>query len=123
MITYILSAGIVYTGVQTAITAILPNLTSSNSERINANTFRMAGGSLGSFITCSLCIPLVGAFGYAFTGEKNDKVGFMVTIALFGILAAAMLIYAFVTLRERNFHPETQKPIPFKDSLRACKGN
>lgn len=123
MITYILSAGIVYTGVQTAITAILPNLTSSNRERINANTFRMAGGSLGSFITCSLCIPLVGAFGYALTGEKNDKVGFMVTIALFGILAAAMLIFAFTTLRERNFHPETQKPIPFKDSLRACKGN
>lgn len=123
MITYILSAGIVYTGVQTAITAILPNLTSNTTERINANTFRMCGGQLGSFITCSLCIPLVGAFGYAFCGEKNDKVGFMVTIALFGIIALILLLVAFKNLREHNYNVENQKPVPFKDSLKACKGN
>lgn len=123
MITYILSAGIVYTGVQTAITALLPNMTSNPVERINANTFRMFGGQLGSFITSSLCIPLVGAFGYAFTGEKNDKVGFMVTIALFGIIAFVLLIFAFRSVKEHNYNPKVYKAIPFKDSLRACKGN
>ncbi len=44
--TYILAAGVVYTGIQTPITAILPSLTTNGQERINANTFRMCGGSL-----------------------------------------------------------------------------
>ena len=123
LLTYVLSMGLIYTGVETALTAILPNLTSNPEERVKANSFRLSGGILGGFITCSFCIPLVNFFGVAFTGEKNDRVGFMVTLALFGIITAAVLLFAFTTLRERNYHPETQKPIPFKDSLRACKGN
>ena len=125
-ITYILASGVVYTGIQTAITAVLPNMTADADERINANTFRMAGGNIGSFITCSACIPLVGAFGFALTGQTGpeaDKVGFMVTIAVFGVLAAAMLIFAFASIREHNFNPKTAEAVPFKDSLRAAKGN
>ncbi|WP_375709245.1 hypothetical protein [Lentilactobacillus buchneri] len=45
--TYILAAGVIYTGIQTPITAILPSLTTNGQERINANTFRMCGGAIG----------------------------------------------------------------------------
>lgn len=101
-------------------------MTSDAKERINANTFRMAGGNIGAFITCTLCIPLVGAFGYMVTGKTGaeaDKIGFMITIALFGILALIMLVFAFKNIREYNFDPETAEAIPFKDSLRAAKRN
>ncbi|NEG55640.1 MFS transporter [Bifidobacterium sp. SMA15] len=121
MCTYILAAGAVYTGIQTPITAILPNLTSDPTERISANTYRMAGGNIGSFITSAFCIPLVGFFGTLVGG--GDKAGFMIVTALFGLIAIALLLFSFKNLKEHNYHPEQQKPIPFKDSLRACKGN
>ncbi|AFR99323.1 hypothetical protein LBUCD034_0215 [Lentilactobacillus buchneri subsp. silagei CD034] len=42
-----MAAGVIYTGIQTPITAILPSLTTNGQERINANTFRMCGGAIG----------------------------------------------------------------------------
>lgn len=105
LITYILAAGAVYTGIQTPITAILPNLTSDPTERNNANSFRMAGGQIGSFITSSLTIPLVGVFGQMVSGgEKNDKAGFMIVTAIYGVIAIVLLVLAFMNLRERNYH-------------------
>ncbi|KRL22837.1 MFS transporter [Lentilactobacillus kisonensis] len=114
--TYILAAGVVYTGIQTPITAILPNLTTNGQERIVASQFRMVGGAIGSFITSTFALPLV-----AFLGKGDDKVGFMWTMFIFGILAVILLALAFRNLRERTV-AET-KPIPFKDSLKATKGN
>ena len=121
LITYVLAAGAVYTGIQTPITAILPNLTSDPVERNNANSFRMLGGNIGSFITSSFTIPLVGFFGTMLGG--GDKTGFMAVTALYGVIAIVLLVLAFKNLRERNYHPELNKPIPFKDSLKAAKGN
>lgn len=114
--TYILAAGVVYTGIQTPITAILPSLTTNGQERINANTFRMCGGSIGSFITSTFALPLV-----AFFGKGNDKVGFMWTMFLFGVLAVILLFLSFKGMKERTI--AVQKPIPFKDSLKATVGN
>lgn len=121
LVTYILAAGAVYTGIQTPITAILPNLTSDPTERNIANSFRMAGGSIGSFITSAFTIPLVGFFGALFGG--GDKTGFMVTTAIFGVIAIVLMLFSFANLREHNYNPEIQKPIPLKDSLKAAKGN
>ncbi|MFV0559510.1 MAG: glycoside-pentoside-hexuronide (GPH):cation symporter [Enterococcus sp.] len=115
-VTYILAAGIVYTGIQTPITAILPNLTSNPEERISANSFRMVGGQLGAFITSTFCLPLV-----AFLGAGNDKKGFMMTLTLFGLLAIALLFTAFRNLKEKT--NIATKPVPFKDSLKATVGN
>jgi sugar (glycoside-pentoside-hexuronide) transporter len=115
-VTYILAAGIIYTGIQTPITAILPSLTSDPTERISANTWRMAGGSIGAFITSSFALPLV-----AFFGKGNDKVGFMWVTAIFGVIGVIMLFYAFSHLKERTV--AVTKSIPFKDSLKATVGN
>ncbi|MCH4165523.1 MAG: MFS transporter [Lentilactobacillus diolivorans] len=114
--TYILAAGVVYTGIQTPITAILPSLTTNGQERMNANSFRMVGGALGSFITSTFALPLV-----AFMGKGDDKVGFMWTMFFFGILAIILLFLAFKGMKERTI--AVQKPIPFKDSLKATVGN
>ncbi|MFV0561161.1 MAG: MFS transporter [Enterococcus sp.] len=115
-VTYILAAGIIYTGIQTPITSILPNLTSNPNERISANSFRMIGGQLGSFITCTFCLPLV-----SLLGKGNDKKGFMLTLAIFGVLATVLLLTAFKNLREKP--RKNTKPLSFKESLKATKGN
>lgn len=114
--TYILPAGVVYTGIQTPITAILPSLTTNGQERINANSFRMVGGALGSFITSTFALPLV-----TFMGKGDDKVGFMWTMSIFGVMAIILLVLSFKGMKERTI--AVQKPIPFKDSLKATVGN
>ncbi|MDD9147937.1 MFS transporter [Sporolactobacillus sp. CQH2019] len=114
-ITYVLAAGIVYTGIQTPITAILPNLTTDHTERINANSFRMIGGLVGSILTSTFCLPLV-----AFFGKGNDKVGFMWTLGIFGLIAIVLLFTAFFNVHERT---QVTEAVPFKDSLKATVGN
>ena len=86
-ITYVLAAGVIYTGIQTTISAILPNLTLDPNERIGANSYRMVGSLIGSFVNSTFTLPLV-----AFFGNGNDKHGFMMTIALFGVAAIVLLI-------------------------------
>ena len=115
VVTYIL-AGVTYTGIQTAITAILPNLTSRLGERIILNTFRMTGGAVGAFICMTFTLPLVEYFG-----GGNKQLGFSITVAFFGIIAASLLIFAFKNLKEVN--TERLKRIPIKDSVKAIKGN
>lgn len=113
--TYLL-AGIVYSGVQTAITSILPNLTKNHGERMVLNSFRMVGGSIGAFISMTFTLPLVKFFG----GDDPQR-GFSITVGMFGIIVVILLIFAFRHLREQNV--ESNKAIPVKDSLRAVKGN
>lgn len=115
-VTYILAAGVIYTGIQTPITAILPNLTTNRTERVSANTWRMCGGSVGAFVTQSFALPLV-----AFFGRGNQKAGFMWVTAIFGVIGVLLFFYAYKHLKEVNV--ATTKPIPFKDSLKAAKGN
>lgn len=113
--TYIL-AGIFYTGIQTAITSILPNLTNRTSERVILNTFRMVGGNVGAFICMTFTLPLV-----AFFGGGNEQKGFSMTLAFFGVIAIILFIIAFKNMREVNV--EKLKTIPVKDSIKAIKGN
>ena len=113
--TYLL-AGIVYSGVQTAITSILPNLSSNHDERIILNTFRMMGGAIGAFISMTFTLPLV-----ILLGDGDQQLGFSLTVGLFGICVIILLIFAFRHLQEQNV--ERNVSIPFKDSLRAIKNN
>ncbi len=113
--TYLI-AGIVYSGVQTAITSILPNLTSDHKERMVLNTFRMVGGSIGAFICMTFTLPLV-----KFFGQGSEQRGFSITVGMFAIIVVILMIFAFRHLREQNV--SENESIPVKDSIRAIKNN
>ena len=113
--TYLI-AGIVYSGVQTAITSILPNLTNNHSERMVLNTFRMVGGSVGAFISMTFALPLV-----KLLGQGDQQLGFSLTVGMFAIVVVILLFFAFRHLREQNV--ERNVSIPVKDSIRALKNN
>jgi sugar (glycoside-pentoside-hexuronide) transporter len=115
VVVYIL-AGIFYTGIQTAITSILPNLTNNREERIVLNTFRMVGGNIGAFVAIAFTLPLV-----SFLGGGNDQRGFSLSLAVYGVVAVVLFLIAFVNLREVNV--EKIKRIPVKQSIMAIKGN
>lgn len=113
-VTYI-CAGVCYTGIATPITSILPNLSDDSEERVVLNSYRMVGGNVGVLLT-NLTLPLV-----AILGAGNDRKGFSLTLAIFGVVAVIMLVTAFRNLREKNV--SKLKPIPIKKSLGAVKGN
>ncbi|MBP2632289.1 MAG: transporter [Firmicutes bacterium] len=115
VVIYIL-AGIFYTGIQTAITSVLPNLTNDPGERVLLNTFRMVGGNVGAFVAITFTLPLV-----AFLGGGNDQKGFSMTLAVYAIVAVILFLIAFTNLREINI--EKIKKIPIKQSVMAIKGN
>lgn len=115
VVVYIL-AGIFYTGIQTAITSILPNLTNNPRERVVLNTFRMVGGNVGAFIAFTFTLPLVSVLG-----GGNDQKGFSLALAVYGIVAVILFLIAFANLREVNV--EKIKKIPIRQSVMAIKGN
>lgn len=127
MITYVLSVGCCYTGLSAGMSAVLPNLTSDDSERVKASSFRMIGGSAGAFITSMLTMVIAPALAFAFTGNKEDitglKYGYWILIGIWALSACLMFLLAFKWMKERNFNPKKHKPMPLKTSVKALKGN
>lgn len=115
MFSYVIT-GIIYTGMNTPLTAILPLLTDNPSERVVLNSFRMTGSQIGVLIVNATALPLI-----AFFGNGNDKNGFAITIMIFSIISLGMNLFSFKNLKERV--TEKIQKVPFKKSLSAIKGN
>ncbi|GEO46518.1 MFS transporter [Companilactobacillus kimchii] len=114
-LTYVLS-GILYTGISTPMTSILPNLTSDPDQRTVLNSYRMVGGNIGLLVANSVVLPLV-----QILGQGNDRKGFSYAIAILGIVSIVSFLIAFLNLREVNV---TQvKSISLKQSVKATKSN
>ena len=127
LITYVLAVGGCYTGLSAAMSAVLPNLTNKDEERVKASSFRMVGGSAGAFITAMLTVLIVPAIALAIGGNAESaeglKVAYWIVIGMWAVVAGLLLYLAFKWMRERNFQPQTHKAIPFKTSIKSLKGN
>lgn len=114
-LTYIV-CGILYTGVNTPVTAILSVLTPYPAQRVLLTTYRMIGGKVGVLLVSALALPLV-----ALLGHGNDKRGFMLTMPLFAAGAALLFVVAFRNLREVVASPA--EPAPALGTFGALRGN
>ncbi|MGO3467927.1 MAG: glycoside-pentoside-hexuronide (GPH):cation symporter [Weissella hellenica] len=117
LVTYLVT-GIIYTGISTPITSILPNLSSDSNERVKLNSYRMVGGNIGYFVTASFTLPLV-----AFFGGGNDQKGFAITAAIYSVIGILMFVFAFAKTQEVNSGPVETQSIPIKDSFKSMMGN
>lgn len=111
-----LTASILYTGISTPITAILPNLSNDSYERTKLNSFRMIGGNVGYFITATFTLTLV-----SILGNGNRQKGFFCTVLIYAVVSACMFFYAFKNTKEVN--TESAKSLPIKDCFKALKSN
>jgi len=109
-------ASILYTGISTPITSILPNLSNNSYERTKLNSFRMIGGNIGYFITATFTLTLV-----SFLGNGNRQQGFFLTVLIYAVISAAMFFFAFKNTKEINM--ESSKSLPIKDCFKALKSN
>lgn len=117
-ISYML-ASILFTGLNTPLSAILPLMTLSPKERLVLNSYRMTGGQIGVLLMNATALPLV-----AFLGNGNDKAGFIYTAIVFSVISCALTLFAFKNFRELDTDKIQQEPrLPMKKSFSAMKGN
>ncbi len=107
----------VYGLIETPLTAILPSMTDNYAERTKVMSIRMMISRFATVIVTLLGMKLVLALG-----RGNEATGFTLTMVVFGVLSAGLLLVAFFTVKER-FPFASSVPVPLKTSLRALKGN
>ena len=112
-----LTASILYTGISTPITAILPNLSNDSYERTKLNSFRMIGGNVGYFITATFTLTLVSVLG-----RGNRQWGFSLTVLIYAVVSAIMFFFAFWNTKEVNME-SAGKSLPIRDCFRALRSN
>ncbi|MFC6260501.1 MFS transporter [Levilactobacillus fujinensis] len=99
-VTY-LGLGFFYTAVNLPITSILPTMTQNTQELTLLGVIRQFGGSSVQIIVAIFTLPLV-----AFFGHGSQQRGFLLTIALFGLISLALIWNTFFHVRERFTNPE-----------------
>ncbi|MFT8668727.1 MAG: MFS transporter [Liquorilactobacillus hordei] len=94
-VTY-LGLGFFYTTVNSPITSVLPTMTQNSREITLLGVVRQFGGSAGQIIVSVFTVPLVALFG-----GGNERVGFLWTIILFGVISLILILNTFFQIRER----------------------
>jgi sugar (glycoside-pentoside-hexuronide) transporter len=106
---------ILFTGINTPVTAILSALTSDPKERVTLTTYRMIGSKLGVLVVNLTGMVLVRA-----VGQGDDRAGFMRVVPLFAVGSIVLFLVAFRNLRENA----TPRQVPsVRATLGAMRGN
>ncbi|HWA24032.1 MAG TPA: glycoside-pentoside-hexuronide (GPH):cation symporter [Lacunisphaera sp.] len=113
--TYII-VNILYTGINTPVTAILSVITANPQERVVLTCFRMFGSKFGVLIVNLTAMKLVG-----WLGEGNDRKGYLLTVPIYAIVAVGLFLLAFRNLKE--VVPVETKRQPMLTGFGAVRGN
>lgn len=113
--TYII-VNILYTGINTPVTAILSALTANPQERVVLTCFRMFGSKLGVLLVNLTAMKLVG-----WLGEGDDRKGYLLTVPIYAAVAVGLFLLAFRNLKE--VVQVEEKPQPVLTGFSALRGN
>ena len=113
--TYIVCS-VLYTGINTPVTAILSALTSDARQRVVLTTYRMFGSKAGVLIVNATLLPCIAWFG-----RGDDKLGIMRTIPIYAAGSIVLYLVAFRHLRERI--PAAAGRVSIGKSFSAINGN
>ena len=108
---------IIFTGINTPVTAILSALTRDPRQRLVLTSFRMLGSKAGVLIVNALFLPCI-----AYFGSGNDKRGIFIAIIVYACGSVALFLTAFATLEERVTEAATPHQTT-KNSFSAIVGN
>ena len=105
---------IAYSAVNIPYGALSGVLTSDPQVRTQINSFRFVGGFLGGTFVTYLTPKLVKILG-ALGGGSNDVLGWQLTMTLYGVIAAAILLNLFLVARERVQPVAEARTSPLRD--------
>lgn len=117
-ITYI-GLSIAYTIVNVPYGALTPAMTRNNDEIIKLTSARMLFANIGGMIV-AFFVPFLSSF----IGDRtnNPALGWQMTMAIFGVVGALLIIFCFKSTKERIKVDETQK-INFYDMFEQFRVN
>ncbi|NFK77139.1 MFS transporter [Clostridium botulinum] len=117
VITYVL-LNVIYTAINIPYGVLNSLMTQDQNERSEINIYRMFCSTAGSLCVSVLVLPLVSLFG----GEQG---AWIITFAIFGIVATFMFFITFKTTKERvtAVNEEKSQNISFKDGMKALIQN
>lgn len=106
-----------YTFINVPYGALLGVMTGNSQERTTLTSFRFigafSGGSLVAYFTPTLVNEL---------GQGDQALGWQLTMALYGIIAAALFVISFYNTRER-ISPPQNKPTPIRTDIKDLFNN
>lgn len=109
------ACNILFTGINTPVTSILPSLTTNPKERLTLTTFRMLGSKFGVLV-----VNLTGLALVRYLGHGSDRNGFVRTVPLFAVASVALFLIAFRNLRE-TVVPSRRQSV--RETFGAMKSN
>ncbi|WP_434302107.1 MFS transporter [Clostridium botulinum] len=117
VMTYVL-LNVIYTAINIPYGVLNSLMTQDQNERSEINIYRMFCSTAGSLCVSVLVLPLVSLFG----GEQS---AWIITFAIFGIVATFMFFLTFKTTKERvtAVNEEQSQNISFKDGMKALIQN
>ncbi len=99
-----------YTFINVPYGALLGVVTSNSRERTTLTSFRFIGAFSGGSLVAYLTPELV-----HYLGQGDEKLGWQLTMATYGGVAAVLFYLSFKTTRERISPPKTQKTPVLQD--------
>ncbi|HIG0360080.1 MFS transporter [Clostridium sporogenes] len=115
--TYVL-LNVIYTAINIPYGVLNSLMTQDQNERSEINIYRMFCSTAGSLCVSALVLPLVSLFG-------GGQEAWIITFAIFGIVATFMFFVTFKTTKERvtAVNEEKSQNISFKDGMKALIEN
>lgn len=117
-VTYI-GIDVLYSAVNIPLTSILPSMTTDPNERVVLSTIRSLFSNFGGTLISVIALPLVTLFG----GPNNPRKGFFWLAVMAAAVFFIIYLVVFANVREHVQTKQSQKPLPFKTSLKALKNN
>ncbi|GAA0526369.1 GPH family glycoside/pentoside/hexuronide:cation symporter [Rhizomicrobium palustre] len=105
-----------YSAINVPYGALMGVISPDPQERTELSAYRFSFAQGAGFLVAMLAMPLVAALG-----QGNEQKGYMLTVALFSVLAIAMFIGTFATTRERVVPVKEQKTSTKQDLLDLMK--
>ncbi len=106
-----------YTFINVPYGALLGVITSDSQQRTTLTSFRFIGAFTGGTLVAYFTLDLV-----AWLGNGNEQLGWQLTMALYGAVAAILFVISFLTTKER-VQPIVEQNTPILRDLKDLIGN
>ncbi|RPJ59208.1 MAG: MFS transporter, partial [Acidobacteria bacterium] len=107
----------VYTAINIPYSSLLGVITSNPVERVSLSSYKFVGAFTGGLLIQAFTLPLVGYFG-----QGNRAVGFQYTMILYAVVAVALFVATFLSIKER-VQPVAGQKSKIIDDLRDLSKN
>lgn len=109
--------GMLYTAINVPYSALMGVMSPESEERTKLASYRFVGAFSAMLVIGMAVRPMV-----AYFGQGNDILGYKLTFALLGSLAAVLFIFTFLTTRER-LEPNKDETVNVVNDLKILAKN